>query len=416
MSQERFIRCPHCGLPHEATETVCPIQGKAIEVPKRKRGSIAPPPLEPVWKTPIPDPDQRVEAEDSPSVTRLFGHLIDDKYRIDELIGRGGMGVVYRAEHTRLRKKVAVKVLLRGHTAGSEAKRRFDREARAAGSLGHPNICQVFDLGELPDGSPYLVMELLEGRTLAEEFRIVGALPIGQACDLAAQVLSALEAAHETGLVHRDLKPDNVFVTKNGQAKLLDFGISKNVIDENTLSLTRTGIVVGTPYYLAPEQARGERKIDRRVDIWAAGILLYESLTGMLPFNAENYNALLAKILTKRPAPPSKIRPAISPQLEAIVMKALAFEAKHRFEDASTMRTALLIAKDEPSREIPLEMDDVVERGGQQVRNTELTVSDERPTVALTAQEPVPGPDDPTEISDSFVHADIDLKLPDEKK
>ena len=303
MSQERFIRCPHCGLPHEASATECPVEGKKIERKPKKR-SFEPPPSGPVWQTPIPDPDAPID-EPSPSVTRLFGMVLDDKYRIDELIGKGGMGVVYRGEHQRLNKPVAIKILLRGHEEGSTAQRRFEREARAAGSLGHPNICQAFDIGNLPDGSPYLVMELLEGRTLADHLGLEGPLPIEQACTVLADVLSALDAAHSGSIVHRDLKPDNVFLVSDGdgvRAKLLDFGVSKK-IDENTMRVTRTGAVVGTPSYLAPEQARGDGDVDHRADLWAAGVLLYEALTGMLPFTASNYNALLVKILTRKPTP-----------------------------------------------------------------------------------------------------------------
>jgi serine/threonine protein kinase len=404
MSQERFVRCPHCNLPHEAGTTQCPVTGRAIEMKPRRRGSVIPPAsLEPVWKTPVPD-EVDIAVDDSPSVTRLFGLTLDGKYRLDELIGRGGMGVVYRAEHTGLRRKVAVKVLLRGHEAGSESKRRFEREARTAGNIGHPNIVQVFDLGSLPDGSPYLVMELLQGTSLADKLKIEGALPIAQACDVVAQVLSALDAAHEKGIVHRDLKPDNVFLTTDGQVKLLDFGISKNVLDE-TLSLTRTGIVVGTPYYLAPEQARGERNIDHRVDLWAAGVLLYEALTGMLPFSADNYNALIAKILTQRPAPVGAVRPTISPLLEAVVMKALSFDAAGRFRDAREMRASLLAAKDVPSREVKLGLDAVVERGKSQL--AELGMTDEHTTVMAG---PVRfGGEDATEISDAFTLADHPL-------
>ncbi|MBX3250655.1 MAG: serine/threonine protein kinase [Myxococcales bacterium] len=409
MSQERFVRCPHCNLPHEAGTQTCPVTGEKIEL-KPRRGSIPPPQLEPTWRTPIPDvPD--VEVDDSPSVTRLFGMVLDSKYRIDKLIGRGGMGIVYQAEHTGLRKKVAVKVLLRGHGAGSEAKRRFEREARMAGSLGHPNIVQIFDLGSLPDGSPYLVMELLQGESLADRLKIEGALPVGEACDIVAQVLSALEAAHDRGIVHRDLKPDNVFLSRDG-VKLLDFGISKNIIDDNTLSLTRTGIVVGTPYYLAPEQARGERNIDQRVDLWAAGVLLYESLTGMLPFTADNYNALIAKILTKRPESPAAARPSISPMLESVIMKALAYDPKERFRDAADMRFALLSAKEVPSREVKLPVfDEVVDRVRSEV--AELGMTDERTMVMGGVR--FDGGEE-TEISDGFSLSDLDIDVDDGKR
>jgi serine/threonine-protein kinase len=217
--------------------------------------------------------------------------------------------------------------------------------------------------------------------------------------------------------VHRDLKPDNVFLTQGRgavTAKLLDFGVSKNVIDENTMSLTRTGAVVGTPYYLAPEQARGDRVMDRRVDIWAAGVLMYEALTGMLPFNADNYNALLVKILQQRPVPPSRIRPTLPPALEAVIMTAMAHEADERFATAEEMLEALEGAKNSqaqieqnPTSEYESMEFDLGDQLDEQLG--ERTMAELRVSQVL-----LPGPDDPTEISDSFVHADIFIKDSDE--
>ncbi len=373
--------------------------GKPIALEKKV---IERPPVKPMWRMSIPSQGD-VEMEESPSVTRLFGMTIDNKYRIEDMIGRGGMGVVYRAEHTGLRRKVAIKVLLRGHGSGSDAKKRFEREAQAAGRLGHPNIVQVFDLGSLADGSPYIVMEFLEGEPLSSRLAIEGGLPIAEACEILMEVLSALEAAHEGGIVHRDLKPDNVFLATNGAVKLVDFGISKH--SDETMSLTRTGAVVGTPYYLAPEQARGERSIDARVDLWAAGVLAFECLTGLLPFAADNYNALLAKILTGRPTPPAQIRPSISPQLEAVVMKALAFDPDDRFQSAAEMREAVAFAKDFPS---PLEpgVEDVIAKGQRKMRE-DLSISSEHPTMDLRVGMAMGDEEDATEVSDSFVFSDV---------
>jgi len=342
-----------------------------------------------------------------------MNRLIEGKYRIEKLIGKGGMGAVYQAEHVKLGKPVAIKVLLAGHGSGSAAARRFAREARAAGSIGHPNIVQVFDVGTLEDGAPFLVMELLRGETLHDRLQLSGAIPTELAIQIMEQILSALHAAHECGIIHRDLKPDNVFLTEERgelMAKLLDFGVSKNLVDDNTMSLTRTGAVVGTPYYLAPEQARGDRMMDRRVDIWAAGVVMYESLTGMLPFNADNYNALLLKILQQRPVPPSRIRPTLPPALEAVIMTAMAHDADERYATAEEMLEALASAKlcqgqleQNPTAEHPSIEIDLGEQIGERTMS-ELHVS----------QILRPGPEDPTEISDSFVHADIRFKESDE--
>lgn len=409
MSQERFIRCKHCGLPHEARVTLCPMTGNPIDPPKRRKSM--PPVAVPRWGKDVPaaTADDIID-DSSPSVARFMNKLIDGKYRVDELIGRGGMGAVYRAEHVKLQKPVAIKVLLRGHMSGSEAEQRFLREARVAGNLGHPNIVPVFDFGTLDDdGAPFLVMELLEGETLHDRLEMAGAIPMDEVVTIASQVLSALTAAHDKGIVHRDLKPDNVFLTeRNGviTAKLLDFGISKNFIDENTMSLTRTGAVVGTPYYLAPEQARGDRKLDHRVDIWACGVLMYESLTGTLPFRADNYNALLIKILNNRPSPPSKVRPTLPPALEAVVMTALAFDADERFSSAEEMLEALTGA----SRNIePPPATQTIDVSVVLSDFDDMTVADMRHSQLFG-----PGPEDATEISDSFSHADIMLPKIDE--
>jgi len=400
-------------MPHEATATQCPVTHLPIEAKVPRRASVPPPMIGFQREAPeMPDAPPPHE-ETSPPVARFMNRLIEGKYRIEKLIGKGGMGAVYQAEHVKLGKPVAIKVLLAGHGSGSAAARRFAREARAAGSIGHPNIVQVFDVGTLEDGAPFLVMELLRGETLHDRLQLSGAIPTELAIQIMEQILSALHAAHECGIIHRDLKPDNVFLTEERgelMAKLLDFGVSKNLVDDNTMSLTRTGAVVGTPYYLAPEQARGDRMMDRRVDIWAAGVVMYESLTGMLPFNADNYNALLLKILQQRPVPPSRIRPTLPPALEAVIMTAMAHDADERYATAEEMLEALASAKlsqaqleQNPTAEHPSIEIDLGEQIGERTMS-ELHVS----------QILRPGPEDPTEISDSFVHADIRFKESDE--
>ncbi len=338
-SRERFIRCKHCGLPHEADETTCPITGNAIVVEKTSaRPSVPPPRYE--WQHP---PDAATLDTSDPKV--LVGRVVEGKYRIDALLGSGGMGAVFSAENLRIGKPVAIKILLRAYAKDSESERRFYREARMAGSLGHPNIVEVFDMGALENGQPFQVMELLRGETLASRVKMEGALAFEDALTIAEQVLSALTAAHQKGVVHRDLKPENIFLAdRAGEriAKLLDFGISKNLSrgEDETLSLTRTGAVVGTPYYLSPEQARGD-SVDHRADLWAMGVVLYEMLTGALPYKADNYNKLILKILTTRPAPLRELRPAVDAALEDIVLRALSHEPKDRFQSAAEMRAAI---------------------------------------------------------------------------
>ncbi len=412
MSQERFIRCKHCGLPHEAYRETCPVTGKTIRTAPRPAPGVGAsrPEAAPVtrWTVDPPSREHPVEREDTPSVARFYGKLVDGKFRIDELIGKGGMGAVYRAEHTRLGKQVAIKVLMHGHAGGSAAEKRFLREARAAGSIGHPNIVEVFDLGKLDDGTPYLVMELLEGESLAERLRLVGAIPVGDLVWIARQILSALSAAHRKGIIHRDMKPENVFLCRRDgdpreTAKVLDFGISKNVANDDTLSLTMTGAVVGTPYYLSPEQARGDRDVDHRADIWSVGVLMYESLTGVMPFHADNYNALMIKILNDRPEAPSAIRPSIPAAVEAVVLKALASEADRRWQSAEEMLEALVEPAGVPQDAYPSQM----------TTDIDDLKRDDLPDVT------VPGPsvsalhgpdaDDPTEISDGFSHAALEV-------
>jgi eukaryotic-like serine/threonine-protein kinase len=410
VSAQRFIRCKHCGMPHEAGATQCPISGKTL-VPERRRLSAPPPAAAPAayqWAHSLhPESGPR---DDDPDGTRsevsLTGRILEGKYLMREPLGRGGMGVVYRAENTRIGKQVAIKILLKGYARGSESERRFLREARIAGSIGHPNIVEVFDLGTLENGAPYQVMELLEGETLAARIQLEGALPIEDLLDHAEQILSALAAAHERGIVHRDLKPENVFLHRRQgtvTAKLLDFGVSKSLTSDHTLSLTQTGVVVGTPYYLAPEQARGDRGVDHRVDLWGMGVLLYEALTGTLPFRADNYNALMAKILSSRPLPPSQLRPMLPEALEEVILRALAFAPEDRFGSAEEMLAALRAARGKPARgsDAPLRARAAGRMLTPELAPADLTLSDLQISV-------VHPPEDPTEVSVGFHHPELE--------
>jgi serine/threonine-protein kinase len=279
----------------------------------------------------------------------LEGQLVDGKYRIRRLIGEGGMGRVYEAEHVRIDRVVALKVLHVDLAVNDEVLARFEREARAAGRIGHDNICEVTDAGRLEEGVPYFVMPLLRGKPLSDTMTAVGPLPVERGVDIILQILSALEAAHAAGIVHRDLKPSNVFLTRLGDredfVKVLDFGISKVIgVGATQAKITHTGTVLGTPHYMSPEQARGLRDIDQRVDVYAAGVILYEMLTTKTPFNGESHNAILSAILLDAFTPPRMLRPDVSPELEAVILRAMERDRDRRFRDAAAMRAALVEA------------------------------------------------------------------------
>jgi eukaryotic-like serine/threonine-protein kinase len=271
------------------------------------------------------------------------GALVDGKYRILRLIGEGGWGVVYEAENVRTLKHVALKLLRPRPELTADIRTRFEREAQAAGRIGSDHIVEVFDLGTLDDGTHYMVMELLQGQDLASRLQ-QGPVDSLVAVKLVVQLLEGLAAAHEAGIFHRDLKPENVFLvpTRSGDefVKILDFGISKFNAPDLT-SATITGAVLGSPVYMAPEQARGLKHVDPRTDLYSVGAVLYEMLTGRVPFTGENFNDLMFKIaLAPRPSPLS-IRPELDPPLAHLVIKAIAADPKERFQSASEFRTVL---------------------------------------------------------------------------
>jgi serine/threonine protein kinase len=284
----------------------------------------------------------------------LLGRVIAEKYRLDAVAGTGATGTVYRAMHLTLGRPLAVKILARHLMDNPTAQARFRREARAASKLEHPNSVQVVDFGVEPDGMTYLAMEFLEGRELYRA--IFEDWPLGpdRSAKIIAQVLSVLQAAHDLGIVHRDLKPENVMLVQRPDehgnlvevVKVADFGIAKsiaNTASEDSLNLTRDGTVHGTPEYMSPEQARGE-ELDGRADIYACGVMLYEMMTGTLPFTAESAFEVILKHLSDPVEPPTRRRPDADPRLEAVVLRALAKRKQDRFPDAKSMRIALLEA------------------------------------------------------------------------
>ena len=270
--------------------------------------------------------------------------MLDDKYRIESLLAVGGMGAVYVGTHIKLRKRVAIKVL-NPQLSTPQFIERFHREAITASQIGHEGIAQVTDIGTSTEGEPFLVMEYLEGESLATRLKTQGQLPIEIACELGCSILAPLEAAHRAGIVHRDLKPDNVFLVKQSRGemiKLLDFGISRSQGQEGEFRLTTTGLVLGTPYYMSPEQARGDAQIGIGADLYAFGVIMYEMLTGSVPIQGENYNQLMYKVMTGEYVRPREKRPEISEALQAIILQTMALEAAQRPQSAAHLEHMLL--------------------------------------------------------------------------
>jgi eukaryotic-like serine/threonine-protein kinase len=270
--------------------------------------------------------------------------MLDDKYRIERLLAVGGMGAVYLGTHIKLRKRVAIKVL-NPQLSSPPMIERFHREAITASQIGHEGIAQVTDIGTSNEGEPFLVMEYLEGESLASRLRATGPLAIEDACELGCSILSPLAAAHRAGIVHRDLKPDNVFLVRQSRGemvKLLDFGISRASGLEGEFRLTTTGLVLGTPYYMSPEQARGDSEITPAADLYAFGVIVYEMLTGDVPIRAENYNQLMYRVMIGDYARPRERRPDLPEPLEQIILQAMAQTPEQRQASAIDLELALL--------------------------------------------------------------------------
>ncbi|HYQ04292.1 MAG TPA: protein kinase [Polyangiaceae bacterium] len=271
------------------------------------------------------------------------GDVIAGKYRLDALLGEGGMGTVWRAHNLQLDAPVAVK-LIRGGPDQVSLARRLKQEARAAAKLGHPAIVRVFDVGDSELGDPYIVMELLNGRTLGRLLATEQRLSAVQGVQLLLPLADALTVAHAKGIVHRDLKPDNIFLAYEGeqlQPKLLDFGIAK-LADESgqNLHLTQTGAVLGSPEYMSPEQARGQDNIDLRTDIWSFCVVLYETLSGVSPFSGSNYNSLLRAIVENEPQSLVELL-AADPTLWEIIKRGLSKDVARRYATMSELGQAL---------------------------------------------------------------------------
>lgn len=299
--------------------------------------------IAPVTGTKEPAAEAVPAAGTTPTPSAPSGQIVSH-YRIVRKIGSGGMGVVYEAEDTRLGRHVALKLLAEKLADGDEAMARFLREARAASSLNHPNICTIYEI-EDHEGRPVIVMELLEGQTLKDALR-AGPLELAALLDMGTQVADALEAAHANGIIHRDVKPGNIFLTKRGPVKILDFGLAKLTpghlvpAEDCADPLTRAGVLPGTTPYMSPEQIRGE-ELDGRSDLFSVGTVLYESATGKKPFAGKNAITTMDLILRSRPAPPSGISPNLPSDFDDICVRALEKSAASRYQKGGDIRDDL---------------------------------------------------------------------------
>jgi serine/threonine protein kinase len=311
---------------------------------------------------------------------------IAGRYRLAALIGEGGMASVWRAEDETLKRSVAIKLLYFGaHRDAQATVEHFLREARIAASIQHRNVIHTVDFGTTELGVPYMVMELLHGESLAARLERAPRLEMEEVVRLASLTLRGLAAVHDAGIVHRDLKPQNVFLQQDAEAvypKILDFGISRSLAasaERPSAVATQQGLVVGTPHYMAPEQARGETDIDKRADIYAMAVMIYEAITGQMPFDAETSGALLVKIISSRARPMRELRPDVPQVLSDCIEQAMAPLREHRFIDAKVFRRALEGAADSafPRRVV--------------IRSSELPVGDRLAQLASATDAAVSG-------------------------
>src|SRR6266850_5166639 len=322
-----MLHCPTCGRHYTADLAVCPEDQTPLQADVTVAGAA---PVDP-----------------------LVGHTLDDKYRLDERLGIGGMGTVYRARHLLIDRPVAVKVLNPRFVEDEAARARFRREAKACGRLQHVNAVTVTDFGQSQDGYVYLVMELLEGRTLREVLAKEGPLDAARSVALMLQISAAVAAAHEAGIIHRDLKPANIFIVQRAEVpavvKVLDFGIAKlaaeSLDEEDPLTLTQVGAMIGTPRYMSPEQCDGA-ELTPAADVYSLGVILYEMLTGTVPFSGSTPLAIAMKHTAEIPRSPREFVASIPPALEQVVLHTLEKRPHDRPGNAANFRAELLSIAD----------------------------------------------------------------------
>jgi serine/threonine-protein kinase len=288
--------------------------------------------------------------------TEIIGMTLSNRWLVTRKLGQGGMGAVYEATHTQIGKKVAVKVLLEKYAQREAIVARLRKEAQLASSIGNEHIIDITDIGNTDDGRTFVVMEYLDGESLAECLSREHELPEQRILRIASQAASALGAAHAKGIVHRDIKPENLFLLKRKDqdfVKVVDFGISKSLRasgeEEEAQRLTQTGMVLGTPLYMSPEQARGDEDLDHRVDIYALGVIMYEAAVGRVPFAGTNYLSVISQVLNEEPKPIREIRPEISEEFEAIVMRAMEKKRTDRYADADAMLKDITLVLEDPT-------------------------------------------------------------------